>query len=114
MSKKPDGDFRDDLGSIIRRRKPEKARLPKATPKPPIGSVVGRGQGTTTVASEALGGGGIDSPLTEVDDSRMYHSNYAIVSPDGLTVMILKPIKQTKFKDASGREITVNYTDPAP
>lgn len=51
---------------------------------------------------------GIASPLTEVPNSRAYHSNQTLTSTNGLFVFTVKPISELHLADAAGRAILLN------
>lgn len=111
---KPDKRFRRDVASIIPKTKGiKKGRLPSAPAKEPINSSLGVGTAPAASAASTTAEGGIASPLEEVAGTRTYHSNYAVYSPDGLFVMILKPIRSAQFKDNNGKVIDVKYKDPS-
>lgn len=55
---------------------------------------------------------GIDSPLTETDNTRTYHATEKYIkSSDGLFVIAYQHIATMTFRDASNREVVFNFDE---
>ena len=96
------------IGKALERDRAAGKRLPSVPPRGTIPSAKGEAKAT---ASAKAGGGGIDSPLTE--QSREYYPTTTAVTTDGLLQVAYQPIKSVTFKDASKREVVLNYANPA-
>lgn len=103
-------ELKTSLEKLVDRAKTD--RLPAANPAVPI--PVSVGVGVPAPGSSASGtGSGIASPLTETAYSaRTFHPNVTLTSSDGIFMMVIKPVKQIKMRDAAGREIEFVYAKP--
>jgi len=97
----------DDLRRIVLKRTRGKGFLTTAILRGPIPSSIGEALGVDETDAT---GGGIVSPLTEIEGMRQYHAEQSITSSDGLYVIVYAPIKTAYFRDAAGQSIVVNYT----
>lgn len=95
--------FRDDLRALADSETENKA-LPPAQERPPIPAA----RGVATYTRPAQTGGGIASPLTEIDlDSREYYEDEKgfMYSTDYLFAVEIKPLKMIKMKDANKEDV---------
>ncbi|MGE0126422.1 MAG: hypothetical protein AB7U25_26125 [Vicinamibacterales bacterium] len=96
----------DDLNRVITH--PPRAREP-LPPAAGQAAIPGVGRGERSPA----GGGGIASPLTEIDYAdRQWHPEIAVASSDGVFVLMIEPIKQVTFRDAQGKTAAVIFEPP--
>lgn len=65
-------------------------------------------------AKEVAKGGGIDSPLTELEANgrEYYPDHYSLYSNDTLLSVEIRPLKSLKMKDASGADVELNFQKP--
>lgn len=99
--------FRDDLRALADRETESRA-LPPAAERPPIPAARGVATYTAPPAASA-GGGGIASPLTEVDFAlREYHEE-GIRSSDGL--FTLPSIKKMVMRDANNEQVVLMFAE---
>ncbi|WP_293765801.1 hypothetical protein [uncultured Aquitalea sp.] len=97
------------IGKTLQQPQDRQKRLP---PLPAKGGIPGQtGKAVAPASSKASAGSGIDSPLTE--QSREYYPTTTAVTTDGLLQVAYQPIKSVTFKDASKREVVLNYANPA-
>ena len=104
--------MRDDMRALAENNRPERTlpELPVRGKQPAKrGSAVWQGG-----EPSSGGGGGIASPLTEVDsDSREYWDRSYLLSVDFLIAYELKPLKQVSMVDAGGAEVIMRYAEPS-
>lgn len=108
--------FRDDLRALADSETENKA-LPPAQERPPIPAA----RGVATYTRPAQAGGGIASPLTEVEagegvSSREYYEDQAVYfySSDYLLAVEIKPLKTLRMIDADGSAATFEFKLPPP
>lgn len=96
----------DDLNRVITH--PARAREP-LPPAAGQAAIPGVGRGERSPA----GGGGIASPLTEIDYAdRQWHPEIAVASSDGVFALMIEPIKQVTFQDAQSKTAVVIFQPP--
>lgn len=96
----------DDLNRVITH--PPRAREP-LPPAAGQAAIPGVGRGERSPA----GGGGIASPLTEIDYAdRQWHPEIAVASSDGVFALMIEPIKRVVFEDALGKTAVVIFQPP--
>lgn len=104
----------DDINSLVR---PERKRqaLPPVAPRGALPTQ--RGRADYKAPAAATGGGGIASPLTEVElagvGDRTYWPAMLQTTTDGLFSFEVRPIKTWKFLDADGNAVLMNIAQPA-
>lgn len=83
-------------------------------PSPPKGALpVQVGVGEWRGGGEAVGGGGIASPLSEVEGSRTYHEHSSwVYSNDYLIATEIRPLRSMTMTDANGAPIVFNFALP--
>lgn len=95
-----------DLGKLQTPEAPVKPLPPAATPAP-IADKTALAKNTPSAS-----GGGISSPLAETNlADRTYHDGKYITTGDGLFAW--PAVKSMKFKDASGRDVVIQFAAPA-
>jgi hypothetical protein len=104
----------DDINCLVR---PVVVRKQLAT-VPPVGALpLKRGRADYKAPAATATGGGIASPLTEVEVDRAGDRTYwpAMLqeTTDGLFSFEVRPIKTWKFLDADGNAVVLNIAKPA-
>lgn len=98
-----------ELLERLRPSKRGKGRLPPAKPRGKIAASVG------TAYPSAAASGGIDSPLTETVDTRVYYETlHTLRSSSGFFVLEYYNVSTVEMKDKNGREVVFAYRDVEP
>ena len=102
----------DDLRRIVLKPTRGKGKLTSLKTRESIpaskGSAVEAGEDKTSSSTD----GGIASPLTEQEETRVYHGNVRqIKSTDGFIVIEYQNVKQVYFKDNNGSNVMFEYVD---
>ena len=94
--------------------------LPPERTRKTLGAIQARGAlpvqvgvGEWRGGGEAAGGGGIASPLSEVEGSRTYHEHPSwVYSNDYLIATEIRPLRSMTMTDANGAPIVFNFALP--
>lgn len=98
----------DDINSLVSPASQRKT-LTTLDPRGRLEAKQGRGDYVEPVT----GGGGIASPLTELDYlDRLHWDERTITSSDGLLSFRVKPIKQITQQDDNGDEVLQRFAEP--
>lgn len=101
----------DDLNSLV---EPPRRTVTLGTIAPVGGFPTQRGRGVWNDARTPRTGGGIASPLTEVEGSRTYFDEALIPSTDGLVWVRMKSVKHAEFLDANGEKVAMDFKNVVP
>lgn len=97
----------DDVKKLAS-KPPAEVRLQDAATPPSI-----RQQTGLAPVARPGGNGNIASPLIETDYAdREFHSPQTMTSTDGVFTFAWNPIKTTKFLDANGNPVVIEYKEP--
>lgn len=101
----------DDINRLTIPAK-EPRRLSTIEPRGALPAKRGTGSNLPTPINPGAGGG-IASPLTEVEDSRVYFDEVSTFFTNDFLLMVeIKPLQQMKMTDADGQEVVFNYKVP--
>lgn len=103
--------MRDDMRALAENNRPERTlpELPVRGKQP-----AKRGTAVWQGGEPSSGGGGIASPLTELDvDDREYWDRSYLLSAEFLVGIELKPLKQVTMIDAEDAEVIMQYAEPS-
>ncbi|MFI8479635.1 hypothetical protein ACIGCM_03600 [Pseudomonas sp. NPDC078700] len=101
----------DDLNRLTIPAK-EPRRLRTVEPRGLLPAKRGTGNNPPTPIRAGTGGG-IASPLTEVESSRIYFEEVStFFTNDYLLMVEIQPLQQLKMTDADGQEVVFNYKVP--
>jgi hypothetical protein len=106
----------DNVKLLVERlagKKPARGGLPAAANRPAIGDATGFAQPQPKVAASGSSGGGIASPLTEMDYAqREYHPDEIITTTDGIFSASIRRVKRIILTDANLRTVDVLLGKP--
>lgn len=97
-------------GDIHKLSPPPPADKRLGSPAVPPSIVAQRG---LSPVARPTGNGNIASPLTETAyTDREFHAAQTTTSTDGVFTVAWKPIRVTKFLDANGNPVVIQYAEP--
>ncbi len=101
--------MRDDMRALAENNRLER-KLPVLAPRGATAAKRGNASWTGGVATS--GGGGIDSPLTETDGTRIYYDEVKMtVSNTFLEAFEIRMLKTLVMTDRGGTPVVLNFSD---
>jgi hypothetical protein len=100
-------DIVKDLQSLGGRPKTQKKQLKPKQTKQPIPATTSKALAVLPTTE----GGGIASPLTEVESSRTFYPEQEILSSDGFFSLVFQNTQQITILDSNDQEVKFNLED---
>lgn len=101
-----DQKVRDDLRDVVGSGSSRRNSLEEVQPRGALPAQRGFGEPRR---AEAVGGGGIASPLKEQAGTREYHPSVLRPSTDGAVFFMVRAAKTVRMTDANDEEVVMEY-----